>query len=128
MKCEKCGHEIADRSTAQTICLECPNCGWGFATSLSQPLDEDMTDYKIYLNPGNTETMEHIKLISAICHVNYLQARKLLSSQEPVLIYKAEQEAVSSLSKAGKVMQTAKCLKESSLDFNIIPDFPYEIT
>ena len=48
MKCEKCGHEIADRSTAQTICLECPNCGWGFATSLSQPLDEDMTDYKIY--------------------------------------------------------------------------------
>ena len=98
MKCEKCGHEIADRSTAQTICLECPNCGWGFATSLSQPLDEDMTDYKIYLNPGNTETMEHIKLISAICHVNYLQARKLLSSQKPVLIYKAEQEAASSLS------------------------------
>lgn len=97
MKCEKCGHEIADRSTAQTICLECPNCGWGFATSLSQPLDEDMTDYKIYLNPGNTETMEHIKLISAICHVNYLQARKLLSSQKPVLIYKAEQEAASSL-------------------------------
>lgn len=59
--------------------------------------DEDMTDYKIYLNPGNTETMEHIKLISAICHVNYLQARKLLSSQKPVLIYKAEQEAASSL-------------------------------
>lgn len=127
MKCEKCGHEIADRSTAQTICLECPNCGWGFATSLSQPLDEDMTDYKIYLNPGNTETMEHIKLISAICHVNYLQARKLLSSQKPVLIYKAEQEA-SSLSKAGKVLQAAKCLKESSLEFSIIPDFPYEIT
>ena len=108
MKCEKCGHEIADRSTAQTICLECPNCGWGFATSLSQPLDEDMTDYKIYLNPGNTETMEHIKLISAICHVNYLQARKLLSSQKPVLIYKAEQEAASSLSKAGKVLQAAR--------------------
>lgn len=128
MKCEKCGHEIADRSTAQTICLECPNCGWGFATSLSQPLDEDMTDYKIYLNPGNTETMEHIKLISAICHVNYLQARKLLSSQKPVLIYKAEQEAASSLSKAGKVLQAAKCLKESSLEFSIIPDFPYEIT
>ena len=116
------------RSTAQTICLECPNCGWGFATSLSQPLDEDMTDYKIYLNPGNTETMEHIKLISAICHVNYLQARKLLSSQKPVLIYKAEQEAASSLSKAGKVLQAAKCLKESSLEFSIIPDFPYEIT
>ena len=104
------------------------NCGWGFATSLSQPLDEDMTDYKIYLNPGNTETMEHIKLISAICHVNYLQARKLLSSQKPVLIYKAEQEAASSLSKAGKVLQAAKCLKESSLEFSIIPDFPYEIT
>lgn len=128
MKCEKCGHEMENCSTAQTICLECLNCGWGFATTLSRPLDEDMTDYRIYLNPGNTETKEHIKLISVICHVNYLQARKLLSSQEPVLIYKAEQEAVSSLSKAGKVMQTAKCLKESSLDFNIIPDFPYEIT
>lgn len=128
MKCEKCGHEIADRSTAQTICLECPNCGWGFATTRSQTIDEDMTDYKTYLNPGNAVAIENIKLISAICHVNYMQARKLLSSQEPVIIYKAEQEAVSSLSKAGKVLQTAKSLKKSSLVFSIIPDFPYEIT
>ena len=55
MKCVKCGHEMLDHSTAQTICLECPNCGWGFATTLSQPLNEDMTDYEIYLNPGNPE-------------------------------------------------------------------------
>lgn len=87
-----------------------------------------MTDYKTYLNPGNAVAIENIKLISAICHVNYMQARKLLSSQEPVIIYKAEQEAVSSLSKAGKVLQTAKSLKKSSLVFSIIPDFPYEIT
>ncbi len=127
MKCVKCGHEMLDHSTAQTICLECPNCGWGFATTLSQPLNEDMTDYEIYLNPGNPETMEHIKQISALCHVSYLQAKKLLSSKEPVLIYKAEQEAASSLSKAGKVLQIAGCLEESSLRYTIIPEFPYEI-
>ena len=128
MKCEKCGYEMENHSTAQTVCMECPHCGWGFAATMPRPLDEDMTDYKIYLNPGNAETMENIKLISAVCHVNYLEARKLLSSQEPVLIYKAEQEAASPLSKAEKVMQTAKSLKECSLVFSIIPAFPYEIT
>ena len=75
MKCVKCGHEMLDHSTAQTICLECPNCGWGFATTLSQPLNEDMTDYEIYgtykylPNSGRVylnNSQKHLTL--ALCH------------------------------------------------------------
>lgn len=77
MKCEKCGYEMENHSTAQTVCMECPHCGWGFAATMPRPLDEDMTDYKIYLNPGNAETMENIKLISAVCHVNYLRGQEI---------------------------------------------------
>ena len=104
---------MLDHSTAQTICLECPNCGWGFATTLSQPLNEDMNRLRnLSQSRLNPETMEHIKQISALCHGVTCRQRIALLPKEPVLIYKAEQEAASSLSRAGKVLQIAGYLEE----------------
>lgn len=124
--CEKCGHVMIDRSFANSIHIECPNCHWGWATTTYDPIADDNTDYEIYLCSGNEQTMDNIKLIAEIMGCNFLHAKKALSSDTNTMIYKARNESVASMYKAQRVQAIASRLKEGSLHFLIVPEFPYE--
>ena len=53
--CEKCGCEMTDRSSGDSICVECPQCGWGWATTTYDPSLDDNTAYELWLLPGNAQ-------------------------------------------------------------------------
>ena len=125
--CEKCGAEMIDRSEGDSIFVECPNCGWGWATTLSDPTADDDTKYEIWLQPGNSQSPEILHLIASIANVNLLQAKRMLNLQEPVLLYKAHNEAAASLNKVQRIQTIARNLKNANVDFFITPDFKYEI-
>ena len=97
MFCEKCGAEMIDRSEGDSIFVECPNCGWGWATTTYDPSMDDETEYEIWLRPGNAQSPEMLRLIADIANVNLLQAKKMLNNEEPVLLYKAYREAAASV-------------------------------
>ena len=123
--CEVCGSEMIDRSTEYTTCMECPKCGWGWATTNIAPMAEDETDYEIWLSPGNEASTANVKLIAEIAGINYLESRKLICHETPVLLYKAHNESISSLYKAQRVQIIAAKLKAAKMVFFIIPEFPY---
>lgn len=125
--CEKCGTEMIDHSKGDSIFVECPNCGWGWATTLSDPTADDDTKYEIWLRPGNPQSPEILHLIAGIANVNLLQAKKMLNHQEPVMLYKVCNEAASSLNKVQKIQRVAGNLKNANVEFFITPDFKYEI-
>lgn len=124
--CEKCGHEMTDCSSDGSIAIVCPKCGWGWATTTYNPIADDMTDYEIWLSPGNMVTIQSIKLISGILNCNYNHAKNVLACTAPFLLYKAKNESVSSQYKAERVQTVAKQLKEGKISFSILPEFPYE--
>lgn len=125
--CEKCGTEMIDRSKGDSISIICPNCGWGWATTTHDPSMDDETEYEIWLRPGNAQSTEILRLIAGIANINLLQAKKLLSNEEPILLFKAHTEAVAVRNKVQKIQDIAKRLTEVNVLFFIVPDFKYEI-
>ncbi len=125
--CEKCGAKMIDRSEGGSIFVECPNCGWGWATTTHDASMDDKTEYEIWLRPGNSQSAEILHLIADIANVNFLQAKKMLNNQEPVMLCKACNEAAASLSKVQKIQIIAGSLKKANVEFFITPDFKYEI-
>ena len=117
---------MIDRSSEGSIVMECPKCGWGWATTTYNPIADDMTDYEIWLSPVNETTLRSIKLISGLINCNYNQAKTVLASTEPYLLYKAKDESISSQYKAERVQTIAKKLKEGNILFSILPEFPYK--
>lgn len=127
MICEKCGAEMKEIQSPFSSGMECPICGWGWVTTNMDAASEDDTNYEIWLTPGNVQTKETIKALADAVGINFLQAKKLLSSSESVMIYRAKNEAVAAMSKAKRVQAVATLLKQAGLQFSINPDFPYEV-
>ena len=127
MICEKCGAEMTEVRSSLSIGMECPNCGWGWITTNTDDMAEDDTEYEIMLLEGNEPSKDAIKLISTVAEVNYLQAKKLITASAPIVIYRAHNEAVSTMPKAMRVKTVAKALKQASIRYTIKPDFPYEV-
>ncbi len=125
--CEKCGTEMVNRSSKYSVVVECPKCGWGWATTSYDPTDDDNTEYEIWLLPGNVQTMETMRLIAHIASINYLQSKKMLESETPVMLYKACHEAVANLNKVQRIQDIAKKLNGSNIRFFVVPEFPYEL-
>ena len=125
--CEKCGAEMIDRSSGDSIVVECSKCGWGWATTTYDPTIDDDTSYEIWLMPGNMQTLDTIRLIADIAGVNYLQAKKMLCDKAPVMLYKAYNEAVASQTGVQKIQDIAGRLAGANVIFSIKPDFPYNI-
>ena len=123
MFCEKCGAEMIDRSEGDSIFVECPNCGWGWATTTYDPSMDDETEYEIWLRPGNAQSPEMLRLIADIANVNLLQAKKMLNNEEPVLLYKAYREAAAARNRVQKTQDVATRLAEANVLFYIVPDF-----
>ena len=125
--CDKCGAEMIPNDQERTTGMLCPKCGWGWVTTRQDPIATDDTDYSIFIKPNNPAVPDTIKLIADIVGVNFLQAKKILSSEKDELIYKARNESASTMYKAQRVRAVAKRLKEAGIAFTITPDFPYEI-
>ena len=118
---------MIDRSAVDSIFIECPNCGWGWAATAYDPTMDDETEYEIWLRPGNAQSPEILRLIAGIANINLLQAKEMLNQEEPVLLYKAYREAVAIQSKVQKTQAIAKRLSETNVLFYIVPDFKYDI-
>lgn len=125
--CEKCGSKMIDRSSGNSIWVECPKCGWGWASTTYDPSVDDETAYEIWLSPGNSQSPEVLRLIASIAGVNLLQAKKMLNAEEPIMLYKAYNEAASSQTRAQKIQVIAKSLKQNNISFFIVPDFKYDL-
>ena len=123
--CEKCGSEMNNRSSEGSIFIECPKCGWGWATTVYDATAEDDTSYEVWLLPGNPKTQKILRLIAGLANVNFLQAREMLNSETPVLLYKAVHEAVAEKNKVQRIQEIAKVLQTANIRFSISPDFPY---
>jgi len=127
MICEKCGAEMKEVHSSFSIGMECPNCGWGWVTTHIDAVFEDDINYEIWLIPGNEQSKVKIKVMAEVLGVNFLQAKKILSSEEAVMIYKARNEAAATMPKAKRVQTVVALLKQAGLRFSIKPDFPYEV-
>lgn len=127
MICEKCGAEMIDRSTGESVFIECPNCGWGWATTTYDPRLDDETAYEIWLCPGNAQSPENLRLIAEIANINVLQAKRMLGNEEPVMLYKACGEAAAEQSRVQRVQSIAGKLADAGISYYITPDFKYKI-
>ena len=109
--CEKCGSVMENLDQGSTIGLICANCGWNVVTSKMA----DGKNYKIYLLSADPQNRKHIKAISVVANVNFLQAREI-SQKERVLIVE---------DRASAIDKVRKLFDECFIRYEIEPPFPY---
>lgn len=63
---------------APDYAVTCPECGWGYATTKFERIDEDRANYTISIVPSNAPTTEQIKAVSQLCGSNFLKAKATL--------------------------------------------------
>ena len=95
--------------------MECPECGWGWATTYIEPKYEDDTSYKIILEQGNTADRENLKVVSKIKGCNFIAAKAIIDGPASVI---AEDGAP-------KVEKYIEMLSQTSLAYHVEPDWPY---
>lgn len=116
--CEKCGAvmvPIVPEKPVGSIGMECPECGWGWATTYIEPKYEDETVYRIILDHGSDATRENIRVIAKIIKCNYLRAKEILYAEGSIL---AE-------GKATEIEGFVKLLIQSSIRYHIEPEWLY---
>jgi hypothetical protein len=99
--------------------MTCPNCGWGWATTYIDPIQEDDTVYVVYLGEGNVISKATIKTVATISNINYMQAKKMMENNPSAIIFSGN---------AVQVRDILLQLKSLSLTFKVEPDFPYPLT
>lgn len=86
--CKRCGHEMINKTSGPNIVVECPHCGFGWATyddSLEAEIIKDKTIYHVILEKSHL-TLNNIKIIAAISNKNYLESRNLLANGGELII------------------------------------------
>ena len=114
--CEKCGAEMRPYQEGHTGGMLCPECGWGWATTITPAIDADETLYTVKISKPGKITNDMIKLYAELSGINYMQTKKALEEGN------AE---ISGL--ATDIQKTLPRLYEAGLEFTITPDYPYEI-
>lgn len=113
--CEKCGAEMVPIDPEKPVGMECPECGWGWATTYIEPKNEDPTVYKIVLNQGNDDTKDNLKLVAKIMNCNLLKAKAVISETDTIL---AEGKAL-------EMEGFIDLLVQSTIKYHIEPEWPY---
>lgn len=113
--CEKCGAEMVPIDPTKPVGMECPKCGWGWATTYTEPKYEDETIYKIILEQGNAADLENVRVISKVIGCNFITAKAIIEGSTLVL---AE-------GKAAQVEKHIDMLSQTSLRYRVEPDWPY---
>ena len=113
--CEKCGAEMVPIDPEKPVGMECPKCGWGWATTYIEPKYEDPTVYKIVLNRGNDDTKDNLKLVAKIMNCNLLKAKAVISETDTTL----------AAGKAFEIEGFIDLLVQSTIKYHIEPEWPY---
>lgn len=106
---------IVPEKPVGSIGMECPECGWGWATTYIEPKYEDETVYKIVLDYGSDATKENIKAIAKVMNCNYLRAKEVIDDAGLIM---AE-------GKATEIEGSTQLLLQSSINYHIEPEWPY---
>lgn len=113
--CEKCGAQMEEHWDPPSFSVVCPECGWGWATTKLEPIDEDQTVYNISLNACSKAGADAIKAVAKACSVNFLAAKKMIENPaEPVFSGKAREAAA-----------IRDVLDQGAVRYEIDPPFPY---
>lgn len=115
-KCEKCGHVMVEYETDTCEGMRCPNCGWGWVTTLFNPIELDQTIYTVKFDIIANPSKEQLKTVSKMLNVNFLVTAKLLKDGN-----------ASFSGTALEIKNKANDLKKSNIHYSISPDFQYEI-
>ena len=86
--CEKCGEPMVSMNKDHTAGMTCSKCGWGWVTQHFNPIDRDETVYSIFIKPGNSPTIDNIKLISPLSATNFIEAKNIIKAGANICIYK----------------------------------------
>ena len=113
--CEKCGRVMTYYRKAGSCGYECPNCGWGWATSYYSPLDLDEQKYTVTVAGSNVGKSQQYKAISEILNCNYLEARKKYISGFSIQDIPAKD-----------ALSVIKTLTNGHVSFTVSPVFPHE--
>ena len=113
--CEKCGSEMVALNESYSVGMECPNCGWGWVTTVVDPLFEDTTVYTIVLQKGNPSTKAVLKAISLVTGLNYLQIRDIID-EAPVSLVEG---------KAPAILKKCEQLERGSVKYQVVPECPF---
>lgn len=116
MICEKCGHKMNYYIESSSQVWECPECGWGLATTYIDPIYEDNTKYKIKLLPNNSINEEKIKTLKCfMSNLTTLQGVAMLKKGDNILTEDF----------APGIMEQKKKLDKAMISYIIEPDFPW---
>lgn len=113
--CEKCGTEMQPHHKGSTCGMLCPNCGWGWVTTCSSPIDADETIYTISFCKPEKTTAAMVKLYAKLAGTNFIQAKKALEEGNAVF---------SAL--AADIQKLIPEIHDAGVQFNITPDYPYD--
>lgn len=116
--CDKCGTEMKPINPQTNSGMICPECGWGWATTPSNPMLEDEKIYNVTLLTGNSISEENVKTVSKIIAQNYLFAKKAIENAPTLLL-------------SGKAREVHKIISEleaNSILYEVSPHYPYKIS
>lgn len=116
--CEKCGTEMIPVDSCKPVGMICPNCGWGWATTYIDPLQDDDTLYTVSLSEGNQASKAVIKAVSRISNKNFIQAKKMIENA-PADVF---------VGRAVQVKNVLILLESMSLAYHVIPAFPHSLS
>lgn len=86
MKCDKCGADMQFKKNGLSIEWNCLNCGHALVTTNSILIEEANKMNTIYVLNGDYKDIKHIKFISKIKNINYIQSRNLLKNCKKIEI------------------------------------------
>jgi hypothetical protein len=95
--------------------LFCKNCDWYLVTTYIPADQLDETDYEVRATGGDFRNTAHVKAVAEASGRNFLDARKLLQENEPV-VYKG---------KAPEVARVHGVLTAAGVATRILPPFPH---
>ena len=114
-KCEECGADTEYRVEGSTEGFFCTKCDWALVTTRIPTIAQDITKYRIYLVSADQHNKEQVKVIADVANINFLQARKLVQEEKPVIL---QGEAV-------EIDKARNLLNDVNVEYIIEPNFPY---
>lgn len=114
MKCEECGGELIYRVVGHTCCWECPQCGWGLASTFFTPIEVDRIEYTLTIQKTSEITLAMIKCAAKLMACNYIHAKAALENSSGTISGQAQ-----------LIKQATEKLSAVGLLYKIEPDFPY---
>lgn len=112
--CPQCGAELKKERFGHSVVYTCPKCGWSVATTESEPIDLDDTQYEIRLAESEPVCKETLALVSRMTGKNFIDSKKIIENHGTIFVGEARE-----------ILKQREFLSKQGVDFVIEPDFPY---